>query len=159
MYQRILVPIDGSKTSNAGLREAIRLAKLTNGQLRLLHVVDDLPFMLSVDAAPGMAGDLLDLLFREGKNLLERSRIQVKDEGVAVDTALCQRLKGRLCDHVLEESRQWNADLIVLGTHGRRGVGRVMLGSDAEQVLRTANVPVLLVRGAAVESADAPADD
>lgn len=153
MYERILVPIDGSKTSAAGLREAIRLAKLTDGQLRLMHVVDDLPFVLHGDATPGMAGDLLELMVREGKKLLEDARAQVKDQGVAVDTVLCERTQGRICDHVLEQARKWDAELIVLGTHGRRGVRRALLGSDAEQILRTATVPVLLVRGLAAESA------
>lgn len=156
MYKRILVPIDGSATSRAGLREAVRLAKAANGQLRLLHVVDDLPFVLSGDAYPGAMGDILDMIFKEAKQLLEQSRDEVIAENVAADVVLCQRLKGRICEHVAEQATAWNADLIVLGTHGRRGAGRFLLGSDAEQVLRTAPVPVLLIRGA-VSAADANA--
>jgi nucleotide-binding universal stress UspA family protein len=53
---------------------------------------------------------------------------------------------GRVSDVIVKEAAQWPADLIVLGTHGRRGAGRLLLGSDAEQVLRVAPVPVLLVR-------------
>lgn len=69
----------------------------------------------------------------------------MRSSGVAVDTALFERLSGRLCDLVGDEARKWNADLIVLGTHGRRGVSRLVMGRDAEQILRMAPVSVLLV--------------
>ena len=78
--------------------------------------------------------------------MLQRARTLASDSGIAVDTVLFDGLGGRLCDRVAEQAKDWRADLIVLGTHGRRGVSRVLLGSDAEQVLRTAPVPVLLVR-------------
>ena len=71
-------------------------------------------------------------------------------QGVQVDTLLFDNVSNRLCDTVLEQVKKWGADLIVIGTHGRRGVGRMLLGSDAEQVVRTAPVPVLLVRGTRV---------
>lgn len=61
---------------------------------------------------------------------------------------LHETFAGRLSDFVVEQAHIWKADLIVIGTHGRRGVRRLLLGSDAEQVLRTSPVPVLLVRGA-----------
>ena len=66
---------------------------------------------------------------------------------LAADTVLDDGVHSRLADWVVEEVRAWPADVVVLGTHGRRGVGRMLLGSDAEQVLRICPVPVLLVRG------------
>ena len=75
---------------------------------------------------------------------------------IPVDTALFDSLSKRLCDRVAEQVKEWGADVIVLGTHGRRGVGRMLLGSDAEQIVRTATVPVLLVRGMPV-AVDQPA--
>ena len=57
-------------------------------------------------------------------------------------------LPGRVCDVVVEQAKEFGADLIVLGTHGRRGVSRLLVGSDAEQIVRVAPVPVLLVREA-----------
>ena len=146
MYQRILVPVDGSPTSNAGLAEAMKLAKLTGAQLRLLHVVDDMPFLMSPEGYGATAADVLALLREAGEGMLQRARTLASDSGIAVDTVLFDGLGGRLCDRVAEQAKDWHADLIVLGTHGRRGVSRVLLGSDAEQVLRTAPVPVLLVR-------------
>jgi len=146
MYQRILVPVDGSPTSNAGLTEAMKLAKLTGAQLRLIHVVDDMPFVMSAEGYGAMSGDVLSLLRDAGQGILQQARSLVKDQGIAVDTVLYDNLGARLCDRVTEEATQWNADLVVLGTHGRRGVRRALLGSDAEQIVRMSPVPVLLVR-------------
>ena len=147
MYQRILVPVDGSPTSDAGLAEATRLAKLTGAQIRLLHVVDEMPFIMSSGAPTVIAGDLLEVLRDAGRKILEKAAAAVKAEGgIAVDTMLFDSLDGRLCDRVTEQARDWPADLVVLGTHGRRGIRRAALGSDAEQIVRYATVPVLLVR-------------
>jgi nucleotide-binding universal stress UspA family protein len=148
MYQRILVPVDGSPTSNAGLAEAIKLAKLTGARLRLLHVVDELPFVLSAEGYAAVTSDVLALLRETGERVLQQARQQVVDSGIEVDVQLCDSLESRLSKHVAEQAEAWHADLIVLGTHGRRGVSRMLIGSDAEQVLRTAPVPVLLVRSA-----------
>lgn len=147
MYQRILVPVDGSPTSDAGLAEAVRLAKLTGARLRLLHVVDEMPFIMSAGSPTVIAGDLLELLRESGREILEKDSATVKAQGgVAVDTMLFDSLDGRLCDRVLDQVRDWQADLVVLGTHGRRGIRRAALGSDAEQIVRHSTVPVLLVR-------------
>jgi nucleotide-binding universal stress UspA family protein len=146
MYQRILVPVDGSPTSNAGLAEAMKIARLTDGQLRLLHVVDEMPFVMSGEGYGAMAGNVLTLLREAGEKILEEGCRRVKDAGIAADSVLFEGFQGGLCDRIAEQVRDWHADLVVLGTHGRRGARRVLLGSDAEQVLRTATVPVLLVR-------------
>ena len=81
-----------------------------------------------------------------GEAVLKRALERVRGAPVAVETVLVPHPGGRLADRVLQQASEWPADLVVLGTHGRRGVGRMLLGSDAEQVLRTAPVPVLLVR-------------
>lgn len=149
MYERILVPIDGSETSSAGLQEAIRLAKLTGSQLRLLHAVDEMPFVMSAEGYSAISADVLALLHEAGEQILQNGRTLVRESGLAVDTVLFDSLSGRLCDLVAEEARKWHADVIVLGTHGRRGVGRLLMGGDAEQIVRSAPVSVLLVRVAA----------
>jgi nucleotide-binding universal stress UspA family protein len=148
MYERILVPVDGSPTSNAGLDEAIRLAKLTGARVRLVHVVDQLPFVLVADMYGGLSGQVVDLLNEAGRKVLDDAHARVAAAGVEVDNRLFESLDQPLCERVLEQVRSWGADLIVLGTHGRRGVRRALLGSDAEMILRSAPVPVLLVRGA-----------
>lgn len=156
MYQRILVPVDGSATSDAGLAEAIKLARLTGAQLRLLHVVDEMPFLMSAEGYGAMSIDVLALLREGGERILQNARTRVKDAGIAVDTVLMDSPGARLHDRVEEQVKEWKADLIVIGTHGRRGVGRVLMGSDAEQVIRGASVPVLLVRAAGAPSAQVP---
>ncbi|HJV60428.1 MAG TPA: universal stress protein [Albitalea sp.] len=148
-YQRILVPVDGSPTAQQGLREAIALAQPAGARLRLLHVVDELSFAIGASTFATYSGDLLDLLREGGQAVLDAARAQVEQAGLAVDTGLRNSFEGRVSDLVIEEAQSWPADLIVIGTHGRRGVGRLMLGSDAEQIARLAPVPVLLVRGRA----------
>lgn len=157
MYQRILVPVDGSPTSNLGLAEAIKVAKLTGAQVRLLHVVDEMPFIMSGEGYGAMATDVLRLLREAGEEILQQARALVKDNGIAVDTVLFDSFSGRLSDRVVEQVKEWQADLVVLGTHGRRGVQRALLGSDAEQVLRTSPVPVLLVRALEAGASDGTA--
>ena len=143
MYKRILVPVDGSATSNRGLDEAIRLAKLTGARLRLVHVVDGLIFSTGFELA---TGDIFGVLVEAGAKILSEARARVEASNVAVDTFLPETFGGRVCDIVNTQAKVWSADLIVIGTHGRRGVGRLFIGSDAEQIVRTATVPVLLVR-------------
>ena len=152
MYQRILVPVDGSATALQGLQQAIALARLSGGQLRLLHVTDELSAALALGSYAPVATDIFAVLHEAGQELLNQARAQAIDQGIAADVVLDEAPGRRLADAVLEQVRSWPADLIVLGTHGRRGVSHLLLGSDAEQVLRVAPVPVLLVR-----SADEPA--
>ena len=146
MYQRILVPVDGSATSDKGLDEAIKLAKLTGASLRLIHVVDVMMFATGFETYGAFADDVVPRMQEVGEKLVEQARSRVAAAGVKVDSVLFDTLALRVSDAVNEQARAWGADLIVIGTHGRRGVGRFLLGSDAEQILRTAPVPVLLVR-------------
>ncbi len=158
MYQRILVPVDGSPTSNRGLDEAIRIAKLTQGRLRLVHVIDELSFALAMDAYSGFAGDWLGVLRENGANILATAKATVRDAGVEAETVLHDNFSRKVHEQVTAEAAQWPADLIVLGTHGRRGVGRLVMGSSAEYIVRYATVPVLLVRepNAATQSEPVP---
>ncbi|HEY9108258.1 MAG TPA: universal stress protein [Roseateles sp.] len=147
MYQRILVPTDGSSTAEKGLIEAIAVARLSGGRIRLLHVVDAMSVAIGADGLAGYSADVLPVLRDAGSAILDAAQGRVNAAGVAVDQSLREVLSGRVADQVVEEAEAWKADLIVIGTHGRRGVRRLVLGSDAEQILRAAQVPVLLVRG------------
>lgn len=146
MYRNILVPVDGSPTSNAGLAEAIQLARQVGARIRLLHVVDQMPLAVSAEGFGVMSIDVLSLLKESGQQVLAQAKAQVDAAGIPVDMLLIDSPNGRLSDHVTAQAREWPADLIVIGTHGRRGIGRMLMGSDAEQVLRHAPVPVLLYR-------------
>jgi nucleotide-binding universal stress UspA family protein len=149
IYQRILVPIDGSETAQCGLQEAIRLAKAGGGQLRLFHVIDDLSFALAMDAYAGQQGNWLATMREAGARLVNDAKSAAAAAGVTAEGVLHETAGTRLADAVAAEAVRWKADLIVLGTHGRRGVGRVLLGSGAESVLRSAPIPVLVVRAQA----------
>lgn len=148
MYKRILVPVDGSATADRGLAEAVALARQNDACLRLVHVVDATSFALGAGSFSGFGTDLLTLLCEGGQAILDRAANQAGAAGVPAETVLFDTLSGRVCDRVTEEAARWPADLIVIGTHGRRGAGRLLMGSDAEQILRLSKVPVLLVRGA-----------
>lgn len=145
MYKKILVPIDGSPTSQKGLTEAIRLAKSTAATLRVVHVVNEF-VMDSAYAFPQYYEQVVAALRESGAKLVAEADEQVRAQGVASEKALLETVGGRAADAIVAESKRWGADLIVLGTHGRRGLRRLALGSDAEMVLRAASVPVLLVR-------------
>jgi nucleotide-binding universal stress UspA family protein len=146
MYERILVPLDDSQTAAWGLNRAIALAKLAHAQLRLFHVAESLPFAVRSPVVAAYSEDLISQLRKGGEELLENARAKVQAEGIVVDTVLRDGSAGRIHSLVVEEAKGWKADLIVIGTHGRRGASRLFIGSDAEQVARTAPVPVMLVR-------------
>lgn len=148
MYRRVLVPLDGSATSARGLREATGLAKAQGARLRLLHVIDE-RFLVSATAAEGYMPDITRLMASlrvEGRKALDEAAKAALRQGVKVDTSLVESRGATVSDVILHEARKWRADLIVMGTHGRRGINRMLLGSDAERVLRSAPVPLLLVR-------------
>jgi nucleotide-binding universal stress UspA family protein len=145
MYDRILVPVDGSETSIEGLQEAIRLAKNQAGTLRLLHIVNEFIFDYSYSPAP-YASNLVDGLRERGRAILADAQKRVRNHDLDPEMCLDETIGGAAADRIVAHAREWGADLIVMGTHGRRGLRRLALGSDAEQVVRDAPVPVLLVR-------------
>jgi nucleotide-binding universal stress UspA family protein len=146
-YRKILVAFDGSAPSMKGLREAVRLAKDARAQLVLLHVVNEFYAFASLDGiAP--AADLVPKLREDGRRTLAKAKALAEKAGVRATTVLRETLGGPASDAIVREARRQRADLVVLGTHGRRGLRRMVLGSDAEQVVRTAPTPVLLVRAA-----------
>ena len=86
------------------------------------------------------------MLREGGAAILAEGAASAQAAGLDVDTVLKDSFAGRVCDLVVAEAGSWPADLIVLGTHGRRGVGRMLMGSDAEAIVRSAPIPVLLIR-------------
>lgn len=151
MFRRILVPIDGSPPSRRGLDEAIRLAKNQRARIGLLHVIDESIVTRTFDGTTYMPAGYVDDFMRSltsgGKKLLARAEAKVRAGRVKVDTALVETVGRRVADVIVAQAKKWRADVIVLGTHGRGGLSRVVLGSDAELVVRESPVPVLLVRG------------
>jgi nucleotide-binding universal stress UspA family protein len=142
-----LVAIDGCSTSLRGLDEALRLVKTTGGSLLLVHVVNEL--VVVGDYAPASYYEsFIESMRESGTKVLAEAAARVRRADVPCEQKLVETLGGRTADEIVREARQWPADLIVLGTHGRRGLKRLAMGSDAEMVLRLAPVPVLMVRDA-----------
>lgn len=142
-YRRILVPVDGSPTSNTALTSALQLARDVGGRVRLLHCVDELAYALT---GYEYVGDMPVLLRQEGERILADAAEIAKSAGVEAETHLVERMPQRLGETVAEDAAAWGADLVVVGSHGRRGLRRLLLGSGAEQIVRLAPTPVLVVR-------------
>ncbi|MEO7954474.1 MAG: universal stress protein [Polaromonas sp.] len=146
MYQRILVPVDGSQTSDKALQAALQMSKESGGCVRIVHLIDASAYLSGPAGYLDFPSDLLGTMRDAGKKVLEDAANLAKIAGVQAETHLFDSFDGRLADVVSDAALQWNADLVVVGTHGRRGVGRMLLGSGAEQILRHAPVPVLVIR-------------
>lgn len=145
MYQRILCPVDGSETSECGVREAIQLAQTLKSELLFLNVID-LYFPI-MDATGGFnMVDMDDILRTHGQKVLKYAEEKAKIAGVTATTKIVETVGHRVSKLILDEAKAWSADLIVMGTHGLRGIERLVLGSDAETVVRQCTAPVLLVR-------------
>jgi nucleotide-binding universal stress UspA family protein len=149
MYKRIAVAVDGSDTSTAALNEAIKLAKVMGSTLLLLHVCEEIPVVWNMEGMTTFPlEDVRQALIESGRNLLQKDKARVAESGIDAETKLVEDYQGRIGAAISKEAEQWLADLLVVGTHGRKGLSHLLLGSVAEGVTRSAGMPVLLVRGA-----------
>lgn len=144
-YRKILVAVDGSQVATRGLREAIRLAKAERARLCILHVVNDFDAYAVMEGA-GLDADPREALRKAGRRTLAKAQALAERHAIKPASVLREILSGPSADVIVREAKKLGADLIVLGTHGRRGMRRLVMGSDAEQVVRISAVPVLLVR-------------
>lgn len=148
MYQNILVPVDGSDTAERALREAIELAGSLSSRIRVVHVVNSTPWI-----AQGGSPDLLEQLVTQmrstGEAIVHEAKTAVRSAGIEVDSRLIEAIGERAGEFIVAEANDWPAHLIVCGTHGRHGLKRLLVGGDAEYIVRHSHVPVLLLRGSA----------
>jgi nucleotide-binding universal stress UspA family protein len=145
MYKRILVPLDGSPTAERGALEAIRLATGQPATLFFLHVVDDFRMLVEMTSVRSY-DEMLKGLRHYGLEVLAKARHAAEAAGVHRESLLREVTNERVAQVIVDQAKQHECDLIVMGTHGRRGFNRIAMGSEAEQVARTSPVPVLLVR-------------
>jgi nucleotide-binding universal stress UspA family protein len=146
MYKRILVALDGSETSMRALTASLNLARQGGGRVRMVHVVEELAYLGGFDPYGASSGDLIKVIRENAAKVLATGLAAAQSAGVEADTVLCDNFGERLPEAMADAAKQWNADLIVVGTHGRRGIGRVLMGSGAEQIIRLSPVPVLVIR-------------
>lgn len=142
MFKRILVPTDGSDTSNKALVAALQLARESGGRVRVLHALDEMVYLTGYEVGP----DVLRMAREQAAKVVADAAEVAKASGVPYDTRLVDSMGKRLGELAAEEATAWEADLVVVGTHGRRGFSRALLGSGAEQVIRMSPVPVLTIR-------------
>ena len=148
MYERIAVAVDGSEVSTAALNEAIKLAGVTHATLLLLHVCEEMPMVWSLEGMASMPmEDVSQAFAAAGKQLLLKDKARAEDSDISVETRLVEDYSGRIGAVIGAEAKNWSADLLVVGSHGRKGLDHLLMGSVAESVMRTASMPVLLVRG------------
>ena len=146
MYSKILVAVDESDTSRYALQQAIELARKLSATLRMVHVVD----MSWLPIGPEMAIDTAAL--REarrgvGERTIAGAREIAKEAGFEAEAVLIETETPiqQVAELIAREASRWGADLVVLGTHGRRGFQYLMLGSVAERMARLSSKPVLLI--------------
>ena len=147
MYQHILVAVDGSSTSDRALQEALKLAKELKSKLRIVVVVEQV--LLTQEVQYIDYNEIHKAVVGYGRNMLKKAGDAAHKAGVEAETRLIES-KGfgeRVTDVIAHEADAWPADLIVIGTHGRRGFNHLLMGSVAEGVVRIATKPVLLIRG------------
>jgi nucleotide-binding universal stress UspA family protein len=145
MHKKILAPLDDSAGASRVLDEAVSLARACGATLRLLHVVDDYPALVRMTSAENYERLRRELRVH-GENLLSVATRTALERHAATESVLREVAHRRVADLILEEAASAGCDLIVMGTHGRRGLAHLMLGSEAETVARSSPVPVLLVR-------------
>lgn len=148
MYKRIMVALDQSFMTQPVLSAAINLAKATQASLSLCHAVDEtiLAHREVAMMLPNSVGKTEARLHLGAQSFLERQAEAVRAAGIEVDIRVVESEKLSVSDMLLDAARDWQADLLVLGSHGQRGIERFFVGSTAERLVRKANISLLLVR-------------
>ncbi|KTG08243.1 universal stress protein [Haloferax profundi] len=140
MYDEILLPVDGSPAGEQAIPHVFGLAEQYGSTVHVLFVADDTRDSVSV-----MGGSILDTLEQEGQRVVDEFVARAEERGIS---ATGDVLRGTPYEAIIDYADEHDVDVIVMATHGRRGVERVLLGSVTERVVRTAPVPVLTVHAA-----------
>jgi len=145
MFKTILVPLDGSKRAEAILPYVKDLARLSQGRLVLLRVIDPWAYSTATPSGtmPVLYDDFIQGLLQEAEAYLAEIRERVASEGIEVSSLVSV---GSAVSQIMEASRQEQADLIAMASHGRTGLQRVFYGSVAAGIMHVVDRPLLLVR-------------
>jgi len=144
MFKNILVPVDGSPTSQQAVAKAVTLAKAFDGTITAIYVIDPYPFTgVGTDFAYGQE-QYLAAATAEAHDAIRVARESIEAAGVKVDTRVVEA--HAVWRGILETATDLGADIVVMGSHGRRGLEKLVLGSVAQRVLSHAHMPVMVVR-------------
>jgi nucleotide-binding universal stress UspA family protein len=148
MYKRVLVPLDGSPLAEAVIPFLTEMAGPLDMSVVLLRVLEPVPPLI-VEGLRQVLVDVSEARRRDARTYLEGVAAPLQARGI--ETA-CEVRAGRPDERIVETARELAADLIAMSTHGRSGLGRLLFGSVAEQVLRHADVPVFMMRHIATKT-------
>jgi nucleotide-binding universal stress UspA family protein len=150
MYKRILVAFDDSDVAGRALREALMLGQDGRATVRVVHAVDVM-FPATTDMVYVDLETYRQDRVQAGQETVGRAEAIAREADVTVETAVLEVEGTRFSNAILNEARDWGAELIVVGTHGRGALIHLLLGSVAERIIRHAPVPVLLVGSPAAQ--------
>jgi nucleotide-binding universal stress UspA family protein len=139
-FRRILIAVDGSPIAAHAADVGIELARSLGGEVALIHVVDPAQNWAPESGVP--AAELVKLAEQDGKRLLADLRLRATLPAPPLEFVQV----GKPASEIVKAAKDWPADIIVIGSHGRGGISRLLLGSVAERVMRHASCPVLVVR-------------
>lgn len=149
MYQHIIAAIDDSDTSERAIREAVALASSSGAELTLVHAVDEALFAHFTHTTLANRDAVESALINEGQSILDTAADIAAAAGMTAKTKLLTSRHESTSDQINQVIIDTQADLLVVGSHGRRGVQRLILGSVAERLLKKVGISVLIVRGKA----------
>lgn len=148
MYTHILIAIDGSELANKGLEQGLALASRLKSQVTVVTVSE--PMSSGYDdiygwsGAQGVVSDYKQAMQEQAEKILKAAEARATEAGVSIAS---QHVSGRYAaDGIIDAARTKGCDLIVMASHGRRGIGRLLIGSQTTEVLTHTEVPVLVIR-------------
>ena len=149
MYKRIMVAVDESFMTSQVMQAAVELAKVSGAHLAICHAIDEtilaqreLAMML-----PNSVGKTEARLRLGAQGFLGRLADEARAAGIEVEIRLVESEQKHVSDMLIDAASEWQADLVVVGTHGRRGIERFFVGSVADRLVRKGHTSLLLVRG------------
>lgn len=145
MFKKLLVPADGSPTAHGALLSAIELAQLCGASMVVISVYDSFPFIVAGPDYGYAQVQYLDAVRNEAKATVEAARKLATDAGLLAEGQVLESPKTWRA--IVDAAESSQADLIVMGSHGRSGLDKLVMGSVAQSVLQRTALPVLVVRG------------
>ena len=144
MYQQILVPTDGSETSLRAVQTAASLARLTGARLEVLSLKEPFPYSAISEMQPVPPQEFFDAQERTAQARVSAALEAARAQGVKAEGASVEALHP--WEAILDQAKAKGCDLVVMASHGRRGLGALLLGSETQKVLTHSTLPVLVVR-------------
>ncbi|MDM7913134.1 MAG: universal stress protein [Methanotrichaceae archaeon] len=149
MFEKILVATDGSKHGEKAAEKALEMARLTGGKVTAIYVADVSNYFTPIDVSYNVADEMIvgmrSLVLKDGEAAIKRVEAMAKVAGVPFEGKI---IEGNPAEDIMRFAEESKEDLIVMGSIGKTGLEKFLLGSVAEKVIRNSKVPVLVVRGA-----------